>query len=519
MSRPPPRHLAALLALAVFAAAADPRPAAPVLDAFFPPVVTAGAASAVTAAGKFSAWPPDIWADAPGITLVPEKESGRFRVEVAAEVAPGPHLVRLFNASGASAPRFLLVATEPPVAEAEPNDEPARAQPVASLPVVIAGRLAKVGDVDCYALELAAGRTFTAALDAQVIASPVDAVLRLLDPRGVEVAFNHDNGRNPDPLLTYTAAATGRHTLQVFGFAHPATADVRLHGSDAAVYRLTLTNGTTPPAPMPAAEGPIVASGETAAEQPRAPFSSRGVIARAGEEVRHPFRAAKGEKLALAVHSAAPGLPFDPWLAIRDSAGKELTRNDDGPAGGSDPFLEWKAPADGTYAAVVGNLLRNGSPNHRFQLIVRPSRPGLEAVVTEPGFAVDPGGSAEIKVTLRRLEGFRGKIVASLTGLPECVSTEAVTADDKQKEITLAVKAPSDAAPFNGQVGIRIIEEDGGREWNAVHELVSTTLNNGVPQGFRDLLIRSSPVIWFTVRPRVEPGDATAAAKPKKPGK
>ena len=53
------------------------------------------------------------------------------------------------------------------------------------------------------------------------------------------MAFNHDNGRNLDPFLTFTTAAAGRFTLQVFGFAHPANAEVRLHGSDAAVYRLT----------------------------------------------------------------------------------------------------------------------------------------------------------------------------------------------------------------------------------------------------------------------------------------
>ena len=47
----------------------------------------------------------------------------------------------------------------------------------------------------------------------------------------------------------------------------------------------------------------------------------------------------------------------------------------------------------------------------------------------------------------------------------------------------------------------------------AAHELVSTTLNNGVPQGYRDLLIRSTPGVWLTVTP---PGPAAAPAKRKK---
>ncbi|MFM7752358.1 MAG: hypothetical protein ACKPB0_18275 [Opitutaceae bacterium] len=158
MPRPPLRRLAVLLALLPPLAAAEPRPAAPSLEAFFPPVVVAGATTPVTAAGKFADWPPAVWTDAAGIVLRPEKDSGKFSVEVAADTAPGPHLIRLINSSGASVPRFLLVRKEPPLAEVEPNDELARAQPVPALPAVITGRLGKTGDVDCYAFDLAAAR-------------------------------------------------------------------------------------------------------------------------------------------------------------------------------------------------------------------------------------------------------------------------------------------------------------------------------------------------------------------------
>lgn len=513
MPRPPLRRLAVLLALVPPVAAAESRPAAPSLDAFFPPVVVAGATTAVTAAGKFADWPPAVWTDAPGIVLRPEKESGKLSVGIAADVAPGPHLVRLFNSSGTSVPRFLLVTKDPPLAEVEPNDEPARAQPVPALPAVITGRLGKTGDVDCYAFDLAAGQTLTAMLDAQVIASPVDAALRLLDIRGVEMAFNHDNGRNLDPLLTFTAPAAGRFTLQVFGFAHPATAEVRLHGSDAAVYRLSLTTGAPPePEPSPA-EGPVFRRAEYPKEAPRPPFAAEGVISRPGGESRHALTVTKGDKLVLAVQAAALGSPLDAWVAVRDSAGKELARNDDGANTGADPMLEWKAPADGTYTAAVGNLLHRGGADHFFHLVVRPAHPRLEAVITDAGCVVEPGKSAEIKVTLRRLEGFKGALVASVAGLPDCLGASEATADDKQKEITLTVKAPSDAAPFNGLVAVRLREAEGAGTWTAVHELVSTALNNGVPQGYRDLLIRSTPGIWLTVTP---PGPAAAPAKRKK---
>ena len=126
---------------------------------------------------------------------------------------------------------------------------------------------------------------------------------------------------------------------------------------------------------------------------------------------------------------------------------------------------------------------------------------------------VEPGKSAEIKVTLRRLEGFKGSIVASVIGLPDCLAAPEVTADDKQKEIALTVKAPADAAPFSGLVAVHLRATEGTGAWKAAHELVSTTLNNGVPQGYRDLLIRTTPGVWLTVAP---PGPAEKPAKSKK---
>lgn len=500
MPRPRLHLLAALLALTPAAApgAAPLRPAAPSLEAFFPPVVVAGASTAVTAVGKFPDWPPAAWTDHPGIRFHPEDARGTFRVEVAPAVPAGPHLVRLHSPAGASGPRILLVAATPPLAEIEPNDEPARAQSVPALPVVITGRLGRPGDTDSYAIELAPGRALTAAVDAYALASPIDAVLRLLDPRGVEVAFNHDRVGNPDPRLTYAAATAGRHVLQVFGFAHPATADVRLHGSEAAVYRLSLTPGPEPTAALAAP----AANATAEAEPPRPPFTVTGVIARAGTVVPHRFRAARGEPLVLEVRSAALGSPLDAWLAVRDDAGKELARNDDGPGTGADPLLEWKAPADGAYTAVVGGLLQRGGPDHRYELDIRAARPRLEAIVADPGIVVDAGGAAELKVTLRRMEGFRGAVVATLVGLPDCVAAEPVAADEKRKDLTLTLKASADAAAFRGPVAVRVRAETGAGEWTARHELGTAAPRNGVPQGFRDLLIPSTTALWLTVRTR-----------------
>jgi hypothetical protein len=507
-----------VLALLVPAHAAD-KPAAPTLDHLYPVAAIAGTTTAVTAVGKFAPWPPQVWTDAPGITFRAGEKAGQFNVEVSPDVPAGPHLLRFFNDTGASAPRFLLVAAGPEQTETEPNDEFAKAPLVAQLPATINGRLNKNGDVDCYSVRLEAGQALVARLDAYVLGSPVDAVLRLVDTRGLEQAFNHDNGRNPDPALTWTVPAAGTYILQVFGFAQPATADVRFTGGDSCVYRLHLaieTGDRKPetgvPSPMsvpvaglrsPVSEGPEwnehehgARTGETVA--PTAPFAVSGCVGTIGEKDRFAFTATKDEKLVFAVQSASLGFPLDAWLAIQNATGKELVRNDDGT--NADPALEWTAPETGSYVAVVGSVLHRAGPDHRYRLSVQPPRPRFEGVIAESGFAIEAGKSAKIKVTARRLQGFKTRLTASVTGLPEGLTASSVELNETEKEITLEVTASAEAPSFSGPIQVTFREENTETERYAVHELTSTALRNGVPQGFRDLVIKSTNHIWLTVR-------------------
>ncbi len=553
-----PRLLACLLAAglvpcALAARAARPSGAAPVLDQLHPVAVPRGASTPVAAAGKFAVWPVDAWTDDPGLVLRPSTENGRFTVEVAPGVTTGPHLVRVFNGSGASALRFLVVTAEPPVAESEPNDDYAKPQRIDRLPATVAGRLARNGDVDSYAVTLAAGQALVATVQAYVLGSPLDAVLRLVDASGRELAVNHDNGRNLDPRLRWTAPAAGTYVVQVFGFAHPATAEVRFAGSDASVYLLHLSGGPqvnhTLPLGVPRAGagsvwlagwnlGPL-AGREVAVEagpfSPRArdfawrppgventlvlplgegpewleqtfpvsaaghpvPFAVTGTIGTAGEEDSYRFSADQGQSLVLAVQSAALGFPLDAWLAVRDAAGRELARNDDG--AGADPLLEWTAPKAGTYVAVVGSVLRRGDANHLYRLSVEAARPQFEAVVAESAFTVTPGKSSAVKVAVRRLQGFKGRLTASAEGLPPGVSACAVEVGEKDKEFTLQLEAEPGAPASAGAFRIAFAAAAGPAPGPAVHSLVSTTTDNGVPQGYRDLLIPVTEQLWLTV--------------------
>ena len=190
------------------------RAAVPVLDHVFPAAIQVGTTRSVTLVGKFDPWPVKVDLDIPGVGWEATTNSGVITIRVAPSAPVGAHAIRAVSPEGASAPRFLILSPNPQRAEVEPNDSAATAQSLADLPAEVNGRLEKNGDVDSYAIDLRAGQTLVARLEAYTLQSPLDPVLRLLDARGVQVAWNHDEVRSLDPLLVHRVESTGPQSAQ-----------------------------------------------------------------------------------------------------------------------------------------------------------------------------------------------------------------------------------------------------------------------------------------------------------------
>jgi len=114
-------------------------------------------------------------------------------------------------------------------------------------------------------------------------------------------------------------------------------------------------------------------------------------------------------------------------------------------------------------------------------------------------FAIEPGKTNEIKVTVTRLHGFQSKLTVSARGLPEGLTIEPVEVPDKGGEVLLKLVASSDAKPFSGAIQIAVTETESGTEHHVVSELISSTTDNGVPQGFKKLVVESTDQLWLTV--------------------
>src|SRR5262245_30613824 len=101
-----------LAALANVVLAAPPK-----INNLFPAGCQRGQSVVVTAAGDFSTWPAEFWADRAGLTVTAEKDKGKFKIDASADAAGGVYWLRAYNADGASVLRPFIVGTLPEVAE------------------------------------------------------------------------------------------------------------------------------------------------------------------------------------------------------------------------------------------------------------------------------------------------------------------------------------------------------------------------------------------------------------------
>lgn len=243
------------VALSALFGATSLHAAAPTLDALDPTGARPGEKTTVAIVGKSDPWPVSAWCSRPGITITTDKEKkGELIFDIAADAQPGPVLVRLFNAEGASELHTFVVGskTVSEVSEIEPNStltEPKSLDPEGKkptpLPVVINAKLSESGDVDLFPISLKKGQTLHAAIDGYALISPVDPHLILYGPapeREVLVLAN-DGPNSLDARLNYTATQDGDYLIGVMGFIHPPSSTINFTSNKAAVYRLSLSTG------------------------------------------------------------------------------------------------------------------------------------------------------------------------------------------------------------------------------------------------------------------------------------
>jgi hypothetical protein len=135
-------------------------------------------------------------------------------IAIAPRAPLGPHILRVATLDGYSTSAIFNVGQFPSVLEIEPNDRPAAAQEIRSLPAEIQGRLDGAADIDVYAMHVRAGERWTFDLRSIEYGSSLEARMFLLDAAGNRLAFNDDrNDFDETPFLDHTFQKDGTYRL------------------------------------------------------------------------------------------------------------------------------------------------------------------------------------------------------------------------------------------------------------------------------------------------------------------
>ena len=153
------------------------------------------------------------------------------------DLSPGTHPFQVCRSAN---PVPVHADSLPERFESEPNDTRTNATAL-TLPAIVNGRIGRPGDWDAYRFEGRAGDSLVAEVFARRLDSPVDSVLRLIDPSGKQVAANDDredkgsglNTHHADSYLSARLLSDGTYTVFI--------GDTQRAGGLAYGYRLRLS--------------------------------------------------------------------------------------------------------------------------------------------------------------------------------------------------------------------------------------------------------------------------------------
>ncbi|MBK5291723.1 MAG: hypothetical protein JJE04_08630 [Acidobacteriia bacterium] len=344
-----------------------------------------------------------LWFDAAGLSgrlLQARGNSALVQLRVSPDAKPGPHRMR-WDSRGMSNPATLLVDATP---AHKAGDE-------ITIPVSITGT-ARYRQPERFQFQAEAGQTLVFEVRAQRFGSPVDSMLRILDAQGKAIASNDDAtvpgvAFNKDSRIRHKFEKAGQYTVEM--------RNVSAVTGENYPYQLLVMRPQPSVELMFATDQPYLYPGETR---------------------KWKVNAVRQDDFAGDIELVVNGLP----------AGVEAK-----PAriaeGSSDVEIELRAmgAAVGTYAAIEVTASQAQSPAWRSARIssgggegatfARVNRAAL-VVAEKPLFSLEAaatslnlvrGGTAELKVMVRRQPGFEGVVTYQAANLPEGVRVETVS--------------------------------------------------------------------------------------------
>lgn len=440
-------------------------------------------------------------------------------VTVAAGAKPGRREIRVNTKRGISNPLPFFVGQVPEIAckpmrtcqlpvlgkeylaqrKRPPEDEEQRV----TVPCTMNGQIA-AGEMNRYRFQATKGQRLVIAAKARELIPYVadgvpgwfQAVMRLCDANGKEVAYNDDFRFDPDPVIYCEVPADGEYVLTIN--------EALFRGRESFVYRITIgelpfvtsifplggrvgtpvkieTSGwnldKTTLAPPPADAKPgvhlLAASNgkyvsnyvpfaldtlpECLEQEPNdapakaqkvtLPIIVNGRADRPGDCDVFAVEGKAGETIVAEVSARRLGSPLDSFLTVTGADGKIIALNDDhfDAASGlntdhADSYLMVKLPADGTYYIHLCDAERRGGKDFAYRLRISQPQPDFVLRLMPARFNIASKSAASVTVFAIRKDGFDGPIKLSFKDLPDGLDSPGATLGAKQEAVGLTLK-------------------------------------------------------------------------------
>lgn len=428
------------------------------------------------------------------------EELAVINIQIDPDAPVGERELRLQLRQGLTNAVVFKVGDLPETREAEPNDPQSRRgflpEPVPlTLPLTFNGQIMP-GDVDCFTFNAKAGQQIVIDADARelvpFLADAVpgwfQAVVRVLDSEGTEIAYADDFHFDPDPVMLFDPPADGIYTLEIrdsiyrgrqdfvyrvtlserpyvtnifpLGVKRGSSQKVKLSGwnlkreetqlaatsLNADVETTCFMNGGALTNPVTFAVSEMDAIIETepnnVIEQAQTVDPAHiieGRINRDDDKDVFRFTAKKGQNIVAEINARRLRSPLDSLVQILDASGKVLAWNDDVmdmdgflhrdmglQTDHADSYLIFEAPADGVYYARISDTRGHGGDAFAYRLRLSAPRPEFQ-VITTPSVISQRVGSMLIDVYVLRRDGFNEPIELSLAEGTEDFTLQGAT--------------------------------------------------------------------------------------------
>ena len=498
----------AVACLAAFFGASSALAVAPNFTAIAPAGGQRGTSVEVTLRGDRLADAQDVFFYTPGITLEKISDAQEKAVKVvfliAADCRLGEHALRIRTASGISALRLFYVGPFPSVEEKEPNNEAAKAQPVA-LNSTVQGTIGSE-DVDVFSVEVKKDQRLSVEIEgARLGRTLFDPTVTVLSADGRVLAASDDTPLlGHDGFVSLLAPANGKYLIQVRDMTYAGTGHFyRLHlgtfprpavvfplggqpgetleakflgdptgdftqpitlpteKSRSARFGLVADHHGLAPSPnwlrvSPLTNAPSITPGNTlgkaTALNTTAPLAFNGVLTTKGNAAFFRFTAKKDQNLDFQVYARRLGSPLDSVLTVYDAKGKSLGNNDDA-AGNPDSAVRVKIPEDGDYTVKVADQLARGGPRFTYRVEIAEVAPTLTLSIpdtarydneTRKSIVVPRGNRFAVLLNLNR-DTFNGDLAVTFDGLPAGITALADTVPGSLSAVPVVFDATADA--------------------------------------------------------------------------